>query len=121
MRIGAIAEVHEDMVFRRERHLADPRRALAAHLRVHVGAPLRRERRHVVAADTRQRARAFGQRGGRVVRTARAEVRLARVDLVHAGNGLLRAVHLGEIRIRLRAVRTIGQPPHQRHRDVRRR
>ncbi len=56
MRICPVAQVYEHVRFGRERHLADPWRAFAAHLRMHVGASLRRERRHVVAADPRQRA-----------------------------------------------------------------
>ena len=121
MRIRTVAQVHEHMLLVGERRLPDPRRALAAHLRVHVRPPLRRERRHVVTADPRQRARALRQRRRRVVRTARAEVRLARVDLVHAGHSLLRATHLREISIGPRPVRPVRHPPHQRRRDIRRR
>ena len=57
-------------------HLADPRDALAAHLAEGLGLAVH-PHRHVVAADARQRARAFGHARRRVVRAARAEPRLA--------------------------------------------
>jgi hypothetical protein len=48
--VGAVAEVLEDVLVVRERHLPDPGRALAAHLGEGVGVAVH-PRDHVVAAD----------------------------------------------------------------------
>ena len=58
-----------------ERRLADPRGALAAHLRERDGVAIH-PGRHVVAADAADRAAALGHARRSVVRAARAEVRL---------------------------------------------
>ena len=88
--VGAVAEVLEDVVALGERRLADPVRALAAHVgpaeRVAVH-PLR----HEVAADACIGAHALRHHGGRIVRAARAEIRRARR---HVGHGVDRALRL---------------------------
>ena len=71
--VGAVAEVLEDVAAGRERRLADPVGALAAHLGVALGRAVH-ELRHVVAADAGIGARAFGHDGRGVVRAAGAEV-----------------------------------------------
>ena len=76
MEIGAVAQVHEDVLLIRERRLADPVDAFRAHVRHRAGGaphPLR----HVVAADAGAGTAAFGHARGDVVRTTRAEQRLA--------------------------------------------
>ena len=70
--VGAVAEVGEDVLVVRERRLADPGHALAAHLREGAGAAVH-PHRHVVAADAGHRARAFGHARAGVVRAAAAE------------------------------------------------
>ena len=80
--VGAVAEVLEHVVALGERRLADPVRALAAHVgpaeRIAVH-PLR----HEVAADARIGAHALRHDGGRVVRAAGAEIRRARRHIGH--------------------------------------
>ena len=70
--VGAVAEVLEHMLARRERRLADPVRALAAHMGVALGRAIH-PLRHVMAADAGIGARALGHmRRGRM-RTAGAK------------------------------------------------
>ena len=76
MRVGAVAEVLEHVLGLGERRLADPSRAFPAHLRVRDGVAVH-PRGHEVAADAADGAAAFGHARRRVVRAARAEVRLA--------------------------------------------
>ncbi len=83
VRVGAVAEVLEHVLRVRERRLADPGRALAAHLRVGHRAAVH-PRGHVMAADAADRAAAVRHPRRRVVRAARAEVRLA----LHVGREL---------------------------------
>ena len=73
MVVGSVAEIGEYMLFVGERRLADPRRALAAHLGVGCGRAVH-PHRHVVAADTRRCPAALGHLGRCVVRAARAEI-----------------------------------------------
>ena len=71
--VGAVAEIGEDMIGIGERRLADPRRALAAHLgegRRSAVHPLR----HEMAADAGNRAAALRHPGRAVVRAAGAEI-----------------------------------------------
>ncbi len=78
--IGAVADILENVIARGEQRLAHPVRALATHmgeaerLAVH---PLR----HIVTADAGIGARTFGNDGGRVMRTAGAEIGAAVGDL----------------------------------------
>ena len=74
--VGAVAEVGEDVLVGRERRLADPRHAFAAHLAEGHGRAVHPDR-HVVAADAGDRARALGHLGAGVVRAAAAEPRRA--------------------------------------------
>ena len=62
MIVGAVAEILEHMAAFREARLAHPVGALAAHLRVAVGAPVH-ELRHEVAADAGIGACALGDHG----------------------------------------------------------
>ncbi len=73
--VRAVAQVREDVLLGRERRLADPRHALAAHVRVGARAAVHPDRHHV-AADAGRRATALGHLGRRVVRAAGAEPRL---------------------------------------------
>ena len=77
MGVGAVAEVGEHVLLAGERLLAEPHRALAAHVR--DGRRLHRahEHRHRVAADAGQRPAAFGHAGRAVVRAAGAKARAA--------------------------------------------
>ena len=77
MQVGAVAEVLEHVPALRERRLADPVGALAAHLRPAFGVAVH-PLRHVVAADAGVGARALGHDGRGVVRAARAEIGDAR-------------------------------------------
>ena len=80
MIIGAVAEILENMLAVRERRLADPVGALAAHLGVaqrRAVHPLR----HVMAADPGISAHAFGHHGRGVVRAAGAEIGNALSDV----------------------------------------
>ena len=74
VRVRAVAQVLEDVRVCRERRLADPRRALAAHLRERHRIAVH-PRRHEVAADAADGATAFRHARRRVVRAAGAEVR----------------------------------------------
>ncbi len=75
MRIGAVAEILEDVLLTGEGRLTDPVRAFAAHLRDGRGAPGRDPKRHAVTADAGHRAAAVRHLGRGVVRTAGAEIR----------------------------------------------
>ena len=59
MRIRAIAQIDEHMVFVRGKVLTDPGNALTAHLAGHVRVSIRHEVRHIVAANPGQGARAL--------------------------------------------------------------
>ena len=89
MVIGAVTEILEHVFGIRERRLTDPVRALTAHvgkaggLAVH---PLH----HIVTADARIGARAFGHFGRGVMRAARAIIRQTRGDIL----GIVRAARL---------------------------
>ena len=72
--VGAVTEVLEDMRGVSKRRLADPGRALAAHLGKGVGVAVH-PLGHVVATDTALGAAAFRQFGRGVMRAAGAEVR----------------------------------------------
>ena len=88
MVVGAVAEVLEDVIALGERRLADPVRALAAHLRVaerRAVHPLR----HVVAADAGIGAHPFRHHGRGIVRAARAEIRNALGDVARLGGDAL--------------------------------
>ena len=63
MIVGAVADVLEHMLARRERRLADPVGALAAHLRAALGVAARHELHHPVAADAGIAARPIRQHG----------------------------------------------------------
>ncbi|MDT4815802.1 hypothetical protein FQZ97_488390 [compost metagenome] len=67
--VGAVTEVLEDVRRIGEGRLADPGRALPAHLGEGVGVAVH-PLGHVVAADATLGAAAFGQLGGAVVRAA---------------------------------------------------
>ena len=77
MVVGAVAEILEDVVARGERRLADPVRALAAHLGEALGAAVHPQH-HVVAADAGIGAASFRHVRRGVVRAAGAEMRRAR-------------------------------------------
>ena len=91
--VGAVAEVLEDVVARGEMRLADPIGALAAHLRIAVGAAIH-ELRHEMATNAGIGARARGDHGRTVVRTARAEIGRAHRLLFDLGERGLRAAQL---------------------------
>ena len=61
--VGAVAEILENVLALRERRLADPVGAFAAHLRRAFGVALGDGLHHPVAADAGIAARAFGQHG----------------------------------------------------------
>ena len=81
MIVGAVAEILEDVVALGERRLADPLRALAAHLGEADGRAVHPQR-HEMAADAGRRDRAFRHLGRGIVRAARAEERRARADIL---------------------------------------
>ena len=88
MIVGAVAEILEDVIARGERRLADPVRALAAHLRIaerRTVHPLR----HEMAADAGIGAHAFRHDGRGIVRTARAEIGNALGDVACLGGDAL--------------------------------
>ncbi|MNL01996.1 hypothetical protein D3C87_1224840 [compost metagenome] len=60
--VGAVAQVGEHVLVPRERRLADPGHAFAAHLAEGAGAAVH-PHGHVVAADAGQRARTLGHVG----------------------------------------------------------
>ena len=76
VKVGAVAEVLEDMALGREARVRGPIHTLGAHLDQAAGAALH-PARHEVAADAGQRARTFGHLGAAVVRATGAEVGLA--------------------------------------------
>ena len=94
VKVSAIAQVGEDVLFVAEGLLPHPRHALAAHLREADGRAVWHPGRHVVAANAAHGARALGHAGAGVVRAARAEpghahgigqlVARADLQLVHA-------------------------------------
>ena len=115
--VGAVAEVLEHVVALGERRLADPVRALAAHVgpaeRVAVH-PLR----HEMAADARIGAHALRHHGRRVVRAAGAEIGRARR---HVGHGVDRALRLLQPRHLVGDLLDVAAPQHalaDRDRDV---
>ena len=75
--ISAVAQISEHMLSFGERRNARPRHALAAHLREGHRLLGPDPGRHVVAANTGERLRAFGHTGGSVVRTAGTKIRNA--------------------------------------------
>src|SRR5690606_37541937 len=75
--VGAVAEVLEHVLRLGERRLARPGDAFATHVGEGVGGAVH-PGDHVMAADARQRARAFRHAGAGVVRAAGAVVRHAR-------------------------------------------
>ena len=75
--VGAVAEVLEDVLALRERRLADPLRALAAHRGEADGVAVHPQR-HEMTADAGAGDRAFRHLGRAVVRAAGAEERRAR-------------------------------------------
>ena len=77
MRIGAVAEILEDVLFVGERRLADPGDALAAHVRDGVGAAGGNRQRHAVAADAGHGSAAVRNFRRGVVRAAGTEIRRA--------------------------------------------
>src|SRR3546814_14790951 len=76
MKIRAVANVGEDMLFAGERPLAYPCRPFAAHVAECCGIAIHPDG-HIVAAYARHRARAFGHLCRGVVRAARTEPGLA--------------------------------------------
>ncbi len=123
--VGAVAEVGEDVRLLRERCLADPGHALAAHLGVGAGAAVHPDR-HVVAADAGHRAAALGHAGAGVVRAAAAEPRRALAGVkLELGELALAGVDLGDAAVHPRG--DVGrhaelvQPPGDRPGDDRRR
>ncbi len=107
MIIGAVAEILEHMVALGERRLADPVRALAAHMgvaeRVAVH-PLR----HEMAADAGIGAHAFRHHGRGIVRAAGAEIGRARRHFLQFGQRMLRLFQPRDLRRRWR--RRCGAP-----------
>src|SRR5215472_12190357 len=97
MVVGAVAEVLEDMGPLGERRLADPVRALPAHLRVAQRRAIH-PLRHVVTADPGVGAHALGHDGRRVVRTAGAEIRNAHRDILRLSQNSLRLLERGNPR-----------------------
>ncbi len=97
MIVGAVADILEDVGARRERRLADPVRALGAHLRVAVGPPVH-ILRHVMAADAGIGARALRHMGRGGVRTAGAKVGRARRRRAARGKRRLRLPEAGKTR-----------------------
>ena len=95
MVVGAVAEVLEHVAAPGERRLADPVRALAAHLGVALGRAVH-PLGHEVAADPRVGAVALGHPGGCVVRAARAEARRAHAGIARDRQDLLRFLQLRE-------------------------
>ena len=91
MVVGAVAEILEHVLARGEAGLADPVGALAAHLRIAVGAPIH-ELRHEMAADAGIGARALGDHGRAIVRAARAEIGDALRFLLDLGERALGAL-----------------------------
>ena len=71
--IGAVTEILDDMAARRERRLADPVGALAAHVGVALGGAVH-ALDHVMAADAGVGAHPLGHFGRGIVRAARAEI-----------------------------------------------
>ena len=95
--VGAVAEILEYVAAFRERRLADPIRALGAHLGEARGAPVH-PLHHVVAADACIGAHAVGDHRRSVVGTAGAEIGRALRDVVDFGECALRLFqprHLG--------------------------
>ncbi|KAG1068608.1 hypothetical protein G6F40_017673 [Rhizopus arrhizus] len=69
MKIGAVAQVGEDVPFAGEILLPQPRHALAAHLAEGIGVAVH-PHGHVMAANAGHRARSFRHAGRRIVRAA---------------------------------------------------
>ena len=94
--VGAVAEILEDVLALRERRLADPVRALAAHLGVALGRAIH-PLRHEMAADAGIGPHALRHSRRRVVRAAGAEIGGARRRVLRVGQHRLRlmqALHL---------------------------
>ena len=82
--VGAVADVLEHVAALGERRLADPVRALAAHLgEAEVERSIHCD--HEVAADAGIGARALRHHGRGIVRAAGAEIRRARRDVLRLG------------------------------------
>jgi hypothetical protein len=73
MKIGAVAEVDEDVLLLGERRLTHPGRTFAAHVGIGCRGPVHPQH-HEMAADAGQRARTFRHTGRCVVRAAGAEI-----------------------------------------------
>ncbi len=126
VKVGAIAQVREDVLFVRERLLPHPRHALAPHLRERNRVAVHPDR-HVMAANARHRARALGHPRRGVVRAARAkpghalhvaQLRLQRLQraLTRLDDGQLR-LHPGSDIAAFRQQTAPTQPLDQRARD----
>ena len=87
--VGAVAEILEDVAARRERRLADPVRALPAHMGVALGRAIH-PLRHEMAADAGISAHAVRHARRRVVRTAGAEIWDAHRGILGVGEHGLR-------------------------------
>ena len=73
MKVGAVAQIGENMVFFGEWRLTGPGHALAAHLREGAGVAIWHPGRHVVATNAGHGAAAFWHAGRSVVRAAAAK------------------------------------------------
>ena len=74
VKIGAIPQILEHMLFAGKRRLPQPSDPFSSHLGEGLGAAVRHPRRHVVAADTAHRVAALRHFGGGVVGTTGAKV-----------------------------------------------
>ena len=117
MGIGAVAEILEDMAALRERRLADPVRAFAAHLGEAGGVAVH-PLHHVMAADAGIGARALRHHGRGIMRAARAEIGRAAGDLLRLGEAALRRGDLLQPGAERRVVAVLQQAAAQRDRDI---
>ncbi len=117
MVVGPVAEVLVHMRTLGERGFADPVGAFAAHL----GEALRRAihpLHHVVAADARIGARAFGHHGRGIVRAARAEIGNALGDILGLRQHALRFLQAGDAALEVFVGDVVEQPLADADRDL---
>src|SRR5215471_7852577 len=115
--VGAVADVLKHVRPGRERRLADPVRALSAHLGEAEGRAVH-PLDHVVTADARIGAASFRHLGGRIVRTAGAEIGDAHGDVLGLAQDALRLLEPRDPAAEVLVARIFQQALAEADRDV---
>src|ERR1051326_7390143 len=124
MEVRAITKIGEDVLLVREGCLADPGRAFGPHVREGGRIAVHPER-HEMATDARHGAAAFGNTRRGVMRTPRAEIRLAQGRDARARQGFFLEIQkseaLAELRTKCAGHAELFEPLRDRAGDHRRR